>query len=155
MRKYIKGFIAVSLTIALAWCVSGNWFQVMLIQGASMEPAYHNLQPVLLDKCNREYTYGDVVAFECRDLDAVLVKRIAGCPGDVVIIMDGRFYVNGELSPEYKETFFDYSGNLSDEQVLGSDEYIMLGDNLEESKDSRYDDVGPVGEEEIIGKVIE
>ena len=118
MRKYIKGFIAVLLIIVLAWYVSGHWFQVMLIQGASMEPAYHNLQPVLLDKHKIEYTYGDVVAFNCEGLNAVLVKRIAGCPGDDVVIRGGSLLINGELSSVYNEAFFEDGGNLSDELVL-------------------------------------
>ena len=119
-----------------------------------MLPSYHNMQLVVLDKHNREYQVGDVIAFRYEGLSAVLVKRIAACEGDTVQIVDGTLYVNGKVSALYEEGSFDYAGIFGDEIKLSQDEYIVIGDNTAESKDSRNPEIGIVQEETIIGKII-
>lgn len=138
-----------------AWYVSLNWYQLMLIQGSSMEPTYHHLEFVLLNRHDRQYTYGDVVAFPCDALACVLLKRVAACPGDVVRIEQGTLYVNGVVSQVYNRPGqFREAGLLADEVVLDEDSYLVLGDNLEKSRDSRYPEVGPVLRSDMLGKVV-
>lgn len=152
--QYLK-YIYIPVIIAAAWFVSANWYQVSLIRGNSMSPAYHNMQFVLIDRHSRRYTYGDVVAFRCEGLDAVLTKRIAACPGDRVIVKDGTLYVNDAVSRIFsQEGAFAYGGIAGDKVCLGENQYFMIGDNLEESKDSRYEEVGVVDGEAILGKII-
>lgn len=91
--KFLK-FIYIPVIIAGSYIISSNWYQVSLIRGDSMRPAYHNMQLVLIDKHSKQYTYGDVIAFQCDKLDAVLVKRIVACPDDRVIVKDGTLYIN-------------------------------------------------------------
>ena len=119
-----------------------------------MEPAYHNGQFVLLNKWDRDFAAGDVVAFYSAGLKAVLVKRIAACPGDRIVIRGGRMMVNEEPSPVYADTFFADGGRLAQELVLDADEYVMIGDNIAQSRDSRDDQVGVVARKEIRGKVM-
>lgn len=145
----------IPVMIAAAYFVSANWYQVSLIRGDSMSPAYHNMQFVLIDRHSDVYTYGDVVAFRCARLDAVLVKRIVARPCDQVIIRDGTLYVNDAVSRIFpQDGIFEYSGLASDTVYLGDDQYFLIGDNLEESKDSRYEVVGRVKGEDILGKII-
>lgn len=130
-----------------------------------MSPSFHNLQLVILDKHPEVFTYGDVIAFECEGLDAVLVKRVVACPGDTVQIVvwpeqdndcvaGGVLLVNGETSTVYgAEAVFDYAGLAAEPLVLGPGEYFVIGDNVAESKDSRYEEVGVVREESVIGRV--
>ncbi len=118
-----------------------------------MEPAYHHLQPVLINKHARDYAVGDVVAFDCDGLSAVLVKRIVAVPGDHVVIENGILFRNGEVSELYPSSAFTYAGLLEHELILGSHQYVMIGDNMEESKDSRYPEVGIVEEADIKGDV--
>lgn len=61
--------------------------------------------------------------------------------------------VNGEISPYYKEAEFDFPSILETERRLDENEYIVIGDNFPESKDSRYSEVGIVGLDAIIGKI--
>jgi len=128
----------------------------MLIQGASMEPTYHNMQMVVLDKnfSEEDIMQGDVIAFKCDKLDAVLVKRVVAIPGQSVEIQDGTLFVNGVPSSYYERGAFEYAGNLDSEIVLGDEEYIVIGDNVDESKDSRYDEVGVVRFQDIRGKIV-
>ncbi len=135
--------------------ISDNYFQLLLIQGDSMSPAYHNMQLTVLDRRTKEYTYGDVVAFSCGQLDAVLVKRVAAVPGDTVLIEEGILYVNGEISTVYpEEAVFQYAGTAAEPLMLAEDEYFMIGDNIAESRDSRYEDVGVINADSIMGKLI-
>ena len=138
----------------LAWYVSSNWYQLMLIQGKSMEPSYHHLQLVVLNKHDQDFQLGDVVAFWCEGFSTVLVKRIAAGPNDRVVIRDETLYVNDQISDVYPEpSFFSYAGMLETEITLGPEEYLLLGDNAAESKDSRYPDVGIVSKTSIYGEV--
>lgn len=142
------------LMIIFCWYISNNWYQFMLIQGQSMEPSYHNLQLAVLNKNDRDYKADDVIAFECKGLSVVLVKRVVGEPGDQVVIREGKLYVNGYLFERYAQNEFEYAGMLECPIRLSENQYIVIGDNIGESKDSRYEMVGIVEEDGIIGKVI-
>lgn len=139
----------------VAWYVSLNWYQLMLIQGNSMEPAYHHFQVAMLNKHNKSYERGDVIAFFCETLNCVLVKRIAACPGDTLVIKNGTLYVNGVISEVYPQYgYFSYAGLLSDEITLSANSYLVLGDNASESKDSRYPEVGIIAAKDILGRIM-
>lgn len=147
--------VLIACVVIFSYYISANWCQLSLIRGESMSPAYHNMQFVLIDRHSQDYTYGDVIIFHCSNLDAVLVKRIAACPGDVVMIKDGALYVNGIVSSVYgQKGLFEYSGVAQKSLYLEENQYFVIGDNIKESKDSRYDEVGSVTIEDIIGRVI-
>lgn len=121
-----------------------------------MSPSYHNMQLVVLDKYTKKYSYGDVIAFKCDGLSSVLVKRIAACEGDVITIKDGTLYVNGNISQIYPdEGIFQYAGLLEEENYVKEGQYVVIGDNTAESRDSRYKEVGMIFQADIIGRVIE
>lgn len=81
------------------------------------------------------------------------VKRVIAVPGDTVLIKDGAVYVNGELFEEAAATAaIEDSGLAAEEITLGSDEYFVLGDNRNNSEDSRYANIGNIKKEYIIGK---
>ena len=155
-RNYIFGLFMVCVIVILAWYISGNYYQLLLISGNSMLPAFHDLQIVILDKHSKKYNYNDVVAFRCDGLNAVLVKRIVACPGDTVWIDAGTLYVNGSISTVFpQENQFEYEGITQTALHLEKNQYFLVGDNITESKDSRYEEVVCVEEKDMIGKVIE
>ena len=156
MTKNKYFYICLFLGIMLStWHISANWYQLVLVRGDSMVPAYHNMQLVLADRHSGDYTYGDVIAFHCDGLDTVLIKRIAACPGDEVKIEDGCLYINGGGSTVFAEgTVFSYAGIAELPVQMADGQYFVIGDNIEKSKDSRYREVGCVNENRIIGKII-
>lgn len=154
-KKLIKNIVPIIVVFFIAYVVSKYYYQFMLIQGESMLPSFHNMQLVVLDKQSKDYRTGDVVAFYCDALSAVLVKRIVACQSDEVQIKGTQLYVNGEVSPIYSnEIRFEYAGVLEESIKLKQNEYIMIGDNVSESKDSRYKEVGIVEKKDIIGRII-
>ncbi len=141
------------LLIGTAYFVSENYYQMMMIQGDSMEPNLHNMQIVVLKKNMEKYLSGQVVAFYCDRLSTILVKRIVGNPGDTVVIKDGTLLVNGSAVSFYPKGCFEYAGILDEEIRLSEEQYIVIGDNYSLSKDSRYGEVGIVKMKDIIGGV--
>lgn len=119
-----------------------------------MLPTYHNMQLVLVDKYSNEFHYNDVIIFTNEKLNATLIKRIIAIPGDTVQIIDGIVYVNNIPSPFLtQDRLISYSGIASSPLHLSSDEYFVLGDNYEKSKDSRYPEIGCINSDVILGKV--
>jgi signal peptidase I len=81
------------------------------------------------------------------------VKRVVAVPGDTVLIENGILYVNGEAFEEETEVpRMEDAGLAAEELTLGSDEYFVLGDNRNNSEDSRYANIGMIKKDYIIGK---
>lgn len=98
----------------------------------------------------------DIVVFEYPDNEEELfVKRIIGLPGDTVNIVDGRVYINDSEIP-IEDSYVkneEKSGSWGPYEVP-EDSYFMLGDNRNDSKDSRYWNNTFVKKEKILGKAI-
>lgn len=125
--------------------------------GVSMEPGIGNGQQVLINR----YAYllmkpkvGDVVAFlpNGNQNSHYYVKRVVAGPGDTVQIKDGRLYVNEVQVTEAYDKMAD-AGIAENPIVLGTDEYFVLGDNRNNSEDSRSANIGPVKGQDIVGEV--
>ncbi len=97
----------------------------------------------------------DVIVFPYQyEENTYYIKRIIGLPGETVYIDEfGNIYINGGLLEENygTETIFN-AGLAGSEIVLGDDEYFVLGDNRNNSTDSRFEDVGNIKGEDIVGK---
>lgn len=151
---FLRLFWLLSIMICCFY-ISTNWYQLLLIQGNSMEPSYHHMQIVIIEKYRGDYTYGDVIAFQCEELDALLVKRVVACPGDQVVIREGSLYVNEKVSLVFpQKNVFLYAGIANSVMELAEDQYFVIGDNVGASKDSRYKEIGSVERRTILGKVI-
>ena len=94
------------------------------------------------------------------------IKRVIAVPGDTLQIKNGEVYVNGELFAEDVDVAqmgevksaeevaqMEDAGLAAEEITLGEDEYFVLGDNRNNSEDSRYANIGNIKKEYIIGKV--
>ncbi len=131
-----------------------------LVDGSSMEPTLHHEDNLWVDKLS--YTFGDpdrfdVVVFYYDD-ETTYIKRIIGLPGETVRIdQNGNIFINDMLLKENygKERILPQNiGRASQTILLGEDEYFVLGDNRNNSQDSRISSVGNVHRDDIIGKAI-
>lgn len=100
------------IPIILAVVVSKFFFQLMLIQGDSMLPSYHNMQLVILNKYDRDYEVGDVIAIKSKGLDAIIVKRIDK------IYPDG-YYVLGDNREHSVDSRDERVGLIEESAIIG------------------------------------
>lgn len=132
--------------------------QLYFVSGDSMEPTYTSGQPVLLQKWGLPdcLDRDDIVIIRSKNLHRDIVKRIVALPGDTVQIIDGTLYVNAvpAENPYHLPAMKD-PGTTASPITLGAGEYFVLGDNRNASIDSRFDEVGIILSDNIIGKVID
>ena len=127
--------------------------------GQSMYPFLNDGDQLIVDKISyrlRDPKRFDVVVFPYRyEQNKNYIKRIIGLPGETIQIIGGEVYINGDkLHDPYGEQIglMDYAGTAEEPYTLADDEYFVLGDNRNNSKDSRFGDVGPILKDELIGR---
>ena len=134
-------------------------FRVADVNGHSMEPTLSHGDFVILSRVGYWFgdpQAGDIIAFPFReDPSEYYIKRIKGVPGDVIDFQNGRFVVNGyESEFEFAQVDVFSRGDILLPLTIDEGEYFVLGDNLNSSKDSRYQSVGPIRERDMIGRVV-
>lgn len=150
--NFVLFFLLPALVIISCGLISHFAFKLAIINGDSMTPTYHNFQFTIVNMLDKSYDIGDVVAIRLAN-GKLIVKRIVAKPNDTFIISNGKILTNGEKGI-YGDTEAKYSGIAAYEIILSEDEYFVLGDNLDESRDSRYEDVGIINKSDILGKII-
>ncbi len=153
MKQYNKTFIIYIAVLLITLFISANLYQVTLVQGNSMVPSYKNMQLAIIDKRAKTFQCGDVIAFYCPALDCIMIKRIIAVSGDSILITNGDVLVNGVKSPYICGTV-NFAGTASKELILGDNQFFVMGDNYAPSKDSRYEEIGCIHLEHILGLLI-
>ena len=127
------------------------------IVGSSMSPTYESREVVILNKLQYKLfkiKRFDIISFEY-DSTKYLIKRVIGLPGDTVEDKDNVLYVNGEEIEEEYLTESIKTENFSlaslGYEKIPEDMYLVLGDNREDSLDSR--EIGLISKKDILGKV--
>ena len=152
-RNPLRGVIWIAVFALICVLLRLFVFHLVRIQGSSMEDTLCSGEIALVTGFDYRFgaapARGDVV--ECRFPGRVdtYVKRVIGLPGETVELREGKTYIDGAAvsEPYVFSIAEDYSISL------GEDEYLVLGDNRCESYDSRAADMGPIGKEDILGRV--
>ncbi len=135
--------------------------QPVIVDGHSMDDTLYDGEHLLIEKVSR-YFDGidryDIVVFDPENGSGSLyVKRVIGLPGETIRIDEaGNIYIDGELLTDdmYGTEVIEDPGRAIEEITLGDDEYFVMGDNRNDSWDSRYEDVGNVNRSQMIGRVV-
>jgi len=129
------------------------------VDGPSMEPAFYSDQRVIVSRVSyflRLPARGEIVVFESPDrpgIDPPLIKRVIGLPGETVALRDGQVHIDGRaLNEDYLKEACNASRCRDQEWTLGADEFFVMGDNRNRSRDSRI--FGPVNHAHLIGEAI-
>ena len=149
--------------VVLVWCMNTFVGQRTEVNGMSMYSTLEDGDDLWLDKLSYKFTEPerfDIVVFPHRegDLEEYYIKRIIGLPGEKVRIdaEDGTIYINDEpLEEDYGYEQIDPSmvGRADEDILLGEDEYFVMGDNRNNSSDSRIEEVGNIKRDDLVGKV--
>lgn len=149
--KHITEIISASiLAVFIAGFIRIFFFDTYIITNKSMRPTLDEGYKILLIKKNFIFNgikNFDIIVFRMGENN--LVKRVVGCEGDRIEIIDGELYLNNDLI-KYEYYFFDEEDNAS--YTVGKNQYFVLGDNISVSEDSRS--FGFINESDIIGRVI-
>ena len=151
-----KKFI-VSCLISLLLCLSFYLqpYKLVVIVGQSMMPTLRNGQ-VVLAKRESKYNKGDIVVIKDTEEGNIIVKRIVFAPNEYyyLILDSDKFEMNFLLDNSFRTILEAKSkyGAAVNEYKLSNDSYFVVGDNLNNSDDSRR--FGPIRKENIIYKVI-
>ncbi len=159
LGKEIMGTVVYLLCVLLACYIVINYVgQRTQVSGSSMESTLSNGDNLIVDKITYRLSNPerfDVIVFPVDNAGGVYyIKRIIGLPGETVWINDeGEIYIDGVLLEEdYGLETIKNPGRASEPITLGEDEYFVLGDNRNNSLDSRYESVGNVKRSDIIGR---
>ncbi len=132
--------------------------QPFIVSGASMAETFHTGEYLIVDQVSyylNDPSRGDVIIFRYpRDPSKYFIKRVIGLPGETIIIENSQVMIKNEAHPEgfYLDEPYVRSMRTPEriEQVLGSREYFVMGDNRDESSDSRA--WGVLQKERIVGR---
>lgn len=131
--------------------------QRTVVIGDSMETTLQDGDNLITDKLTYRFSDPkrfDIVVFPYKDnTNQLLIKRIIGLPNETIQIIGGKIYVDGsELIEEYGKEIIESAGLAADPITLGPDEYFVLGDNRNNSQDSRFASVGNIHRSDLIGR---
>ena len=163
LRREVLGTIAYLVAVfVLVFLIVHFVGQRTVVNGSSMENTLSNGDNLIIDKISyrfRDPERFEVVVFPHEEADgstSYYIKRVIGLPGERIRIdTDGVIYINGEVLVEnYGREVIqaDRLGRAAEEITLGDDEYFVLGDNRNNSEDSRYTAVGNLHKDQLIGR---
>ncbi|MBP5254021.1 MAG: signal peptidase I [Lachnospiraceae bacterium] len=154
----IKDLIEIALIILAAFLFVKFIAVRSVVDGDSMNPMLHDGDNLMLEKVSY-YFHGperfDIIVFELKDDPGThYIKRVIGLPGETVQIIDGYVYINDEKldSDVYGNEIIKEAYLARRPITLGEDEYFVMGDNRNNSTDSRLKSCGNVMKSQIVGK---
>ena len=155
-REIFSYIFGIMISIFLGIFITYFWGMSTKVIGDSMNPGLYNGQTIYIDRFQYMLSNpkaGDVVVFlpNNNKNEHYYVKRVIAVPGDTVVIKNGICYVNGEVSP-YVNGMIDHAGIAANEIVVGNSSFFCLGDELDNSEDSRSANIGLVKGTDILGK---
>jgi len=162
MKKILKEILSTSVYILVVLLITFLIVKYVAVRteviGPSMNPTLQSEDNLIVEKISYRFNDPkrfDVIVFPFQYAERTYyIKRIIGLPGETVQIDDnGTIYINGEvLNENYGKEIIKNPGIASDPILLGQNEYFVLGDNRNDSADSRDPSVGNVYRKDIIGR---
>ena len=158
--RELFGWVAYTVVLVCAVHLTVTYVgQRTVVAGDSMLNTLHDKDNLIIDKVSyrfRDPERYEIIVFPYRHAEETFyIKRIIGLPGETVQIKDGYVYINDK---KLEESFgrevirADRYGQAAEPITLGEDEYFVLGDNRNESADSRETSVGILKREDLIGR---
>lgn len=150
-----------ALIVVVAFLIRHFLIQPFIVEGESMEPNFHDGEYILIEKVSayfHDYKRGDVVVFKFPGNTKLnFIKRVIGLPGEKIEIKDGEVTIYNQNYPKGKKLEEDYLAaskkqktNIKIVEEMDDNQYFVMGDNRNESSDSR--EWGVLDENYITGR---
>jgi len=152
----IKGSVFLLVILTFTYVLVNYVFRRTVVHNVSMQNTLFDGDNIIMDELS--YHIGDperfdVICFKSYKEKDLLIKRIIGLPGETVRIENGEIYINDRLIKDKKGLEKIENAGLAEKGItLEDDEYFVIGDNRDESTDSRSDAVGNIKRRDILGK---
>ncbi|MDD6224614.1 MAG: signal peptidase I [bacterium] len=152
VKKLLKEIIPYILIIISILLIKKYVFTTVLVNGDSMNNTLKNKDLMILNKI--EYHLKGIKRFDiivANVSNTKLIKRIIGMPGDYIEYQNNELYINGEKvdDPYGNGTTYDFDLKSLEIDKIPANYYFVLGDNREDSIDSRM--IGLVSKDDILG----
>lgn len=160
LLDFLNGSMYFFVVIIIAFFIIKYIGQRTEVVGSSMEPTLIGAENLIVDKLTYRFKDPeryDIIIFPYRDSSGrYYIKRVIGLPGETIYINErGDVFIDGvKLEEDYIKEKATNAGLASVPLELGENEYFVLGDNRNNSVDSRVPEVGLVTKDEIIGRAI-
>lgn len=158
-KEAIEWIKIIATALVFAFIIT-QFIRPTLVRGESMYPTLEENDYLIINRISYkigEPKQGDIIVFGTNLLQddgkkKDLVKRVIAVEGDHIKIENSQVYVNDELldEPYINDNYTEGSIDM----IIPEDKVFTMGDNREKSLDSRYEDVGLVDEDDIMGKVM-
>lgn len=160
-KKYLEMGAYLLVVLGASYLIVNFVAQRTKVEGNSMYSTLNDKDSLIIEKIS--YAFGDIKRYdivvfpyieETSRKEVNYIKRVIGLPGETIQIENGIIYINGEKLEEnygYYENDIKMSGySFEKEYIIGDNEYFVLGDNRNNSKDSRK--IGCINGDIIKGK---
>lgn len=156
--KIVLWIVQIAAAVGLAFLVIRFAVEKTTMLGISMDKTLQDNDEIIINRVS--YLIGspsrfDVIVFKQsgKEHSYYNIKRVIGLPGETIQIKDGYIYINEVLLEEPINTEpMNVAGLAEEPFVLEEDEYFVLGDNRNNSEDSRFANIGTVVKDDIVGK---
>ncbi len=158
VKSIIIWIIEIALVIAAAYLIIEYAMEKTTMMGSSMSSTLEDEEKIIVNKLaylRKDPERFDVIVFKQSNNEHSYynIKRVIGLPGDVIEIIEGYVFINGEKLEEVIDVEAMRVAGIAQEPVeLQENEFFVLGDNRNSSEDSRFANVGIVVKKDIIGK---
>ncbi|MCL2371905.1 MAG: signal peptidase I [Defluviitaleaceae bacterium] len=160
LRGLAEWLATILLAVILFFVMRTFLFRTASVVGNSMEPTLQHGDMVVLNRLSYWFISpraGDIVAFPYQgNPSEMYIKRVVGVPGDIIDLRNGIFYVNDQpMDDDFTGIEVLAIGNISfPTEAVPEGHFFVLGDNRNQSKDSRFTSVGTIPEGDMLGKVL-
>lgn len=157
LKELMGWLLYIIIIVGAAYLIVTFVGQRTQVSGSSMETTLSDGDQLIVDKISYRFRNPkryDIIVFPYQyEPNTYYIKRIIGLPGETIQIIDGYIYIDGEqLDEHYGNELMNDPGIAAEPVALGEDEYFVLGDNRNNSQDSRAVNVGVIHRKDILGR---